>query len=298
MTPTPTIYDLGDQVNLTGKFYSDAAGTTPADPSTVVLSVRSPSGIVTTLPATRSTLGIWTYPWIPATAGLWEVQWAASGVLVGSINYAIFIREGIAPGQNLCNAEEVKLLAGIPDGRDAVVEMSVRAASRAITNRYQREFVDSGRGNTRRFELEGPRVSLAPYDLQSASLVQLNAETSSPITLTANDGVILRPTGGGISGTYTAIVISRLQTIISSTTIRWGIAYLDVTGVWGFPSIPDDVRRAAIITAAAWTDRAAASYGMDSDGTPGQNTAAMAQTWGIPTAAHRLLQQYERMDYV
>lgn len=232
----------------------------------------------------------------PTVEGTYQLIWDSPSSPPDAVEDLI-VSYSLPNNIDLCTVADVTLAAGIPAGRAGLVQDCISAASSAIANRYQREFVDSGIGATRRFELDGPRVSLAPYDLQSFSAIALNPETTSPVTLAENAGIILRPVGKSMAGTYTSLEISGLQTIISSTTIRWGVAFIDVTGVWGMPSIPDDVRRAAIITAAAWTDRAAAVYGLDSDGSPGQNTAAFAQTWGIPTAAHRLLQPYERMEY-
>jgi hypothetical protein len=291
---TQNVYDLGDLVTLTGRFFSDAALTVPADPSTVVLSIRDPARVVTTPTATRASVGVWTYSWLPAASGLYEIRWEGTGAVVAAEQEAIFVRVGITLGADLCSLAEVRQEIKInTTAVDDKIQTSITAASFAISKRYQRQFSPAG-SQTYLFDVTSRLVDLAPFDLQPtpAPTLTLDPGGDNETVLDATD-YRLRPIHS-LSGTYYRLRLRRGLWLPSMGD--FGFALLQIDGTWGFPSIDPDVRRAAIVTAASWVDRGAESYAMPNMDTDGPNPyPARPETWAIPSAAHSLLQRYERM---
>jgi hypothetical protein len=85
---------------------------------------------------------------------------------------------------------------------------------------------------------------------------------------------------------------------LSSTVFReFGEARLQVIGDWGCFSasaVDASVKRAAIFTAAAWTDRAVADYGLAGE-EPRELRPDRFATYGIPAAAHAILYPWGRL---
>lgn len=285
-------YDLGDLVALTGRFYSDAALTTLADPTDVTLSIRDPDRIITTPAVDHPGVGIFTYSWIPTKPGLHEYNWTGTGDVVSADQGPVYIKVGIDPGLELCTLAEVRQALRLQTTeQDGLIEEMIAAATVAIRNRYQREFAPAGT-LTRTFEVTSTLVNLAPYDLQSAESLTLDPGGDQETTLVATD-YKLRPTHS-LSGTYYLIRLRR--GLVLPSMCDFGYAELAIAGEWGFPEIDKDVRRAAVITASAWVDRGAESYAMPNMDTDGPNPyPARPETWAIPSSAHSLLQRYERM---
>lgn len=86
---TDTVYPLGQTVTLTARF---TVGGVLTDPSSTALTVRSPSGTVTTPTPDAPSTGVRTYLLVCNEPGLWTYRFegtgAAAGVLEGSLNVA------------------------------------------------------------------------------------------------------------------------------------------------------------------------------------------------------------------
>jgi len=160
---------------------------------------------------------------------------------------------------DLCTLAEVREHMQMPTAeteQDAVIQSLITRLSLAIKGYTSREFATTltSPPNTRRLTVRPRRyrdgayiVPLAPYDLQSATTVKLHPETASPVTLVAGTDYVLEPVDLP-EGVYTEIRLSGALGVGSSTTaMRFGYAYLDVTGTWGFASVPADVKEACIL---------------------------------------------------
>lgn len=90
---TPNTYDAGDLITLTGRFYSDAALTTPANPSTVAVTIKDPVGAVTTPSPGSSQVGVWTASFTPTVAGMHEVRWVGTGTVQAADQSEFFVRK-------------------------------------------------------------------------------------------------------------------------------------------------------------------------------------------------------------
>lgn len=292
---TPNNYRLGSLVTLTGRFYSDAAKTIPADPTTVVLTIRDPAGTITTPAIVNAGVGIRTYAWTPTIRGMHDIRWVGTGAVVSADQESVFVLEDFTLGQDLCTVAAVKLAVGIPGETltsDALIQELITAASAAITNRYQREFAPVSGTPTRIVRSDGRLITLAPYDLRSATAISFDP-AGTPIALAATDwryGFL------GSGGVFRDLRLRDTYSLSSTSYSNYGYYEVAITGTWGFASIPADVARAATLTAAAWLDRGADQIaGMDSTVRPDGST--FASSWAIPNAAHSLLKPYERYAY-
>jgi hypothetical protein len=295
---TINAYRLGSLVTLTGRFYSDAAKTIPADPTTVVLTIRDPAGAITTPAVTNAGVGIRTYAWTPVLRGMHDVRWVGTGAIVSADQEAVFVLEDFTLGPDLTTVAYVKSALSITvDTDDARLQDMITAASAAIRSRYQREFYPVGT-LTRRFAVEDRLVSLDPYDLTSATTLTLYPEGTSPLTLTRYTDYDLLPVGATTLNTYTEIELSAFLVVTGQSRFRFGYSNLDVAGSWGAAQIPADVQRACALTVGSWRDRAVNQYAIQGVETGRAMVPDQFTTYGIPSSAHFLLHQYERMAYV
>ena len=206
--------------------------------------------------------------------------------------------------RDLTTVEAVKEHIQLPDTDtelDELIPDFITQASVLIMNEYKREFAPVSTDTTRRFKVDGYRVDFSPYDLQSATLVQLHPETNEPIVLV--DGSL-----GGMSqsymlkpinpqrGVYQSLQLGGYLVIVSQTLMQFNFALIDVTGTWGFAEVPEDVARACNMTVGSWLTRTApglaSSYGVPA--TSGQGAILQSPDWHIPWAAKRILGNYKR----
>jgi hypothetical protein len=193
---------------------------------------------------------------------------------------------------DLCDATDVREIAGISTSADdGMIGTLITRASAAIEAWCERELAPRTPPATVRFEVRGRRVDLAPHDLRAATSVTLHPESSSPLVLTTSQwiGQTTR------EGTTTRLLIGSSIDLVSDTWAEFGFALLDIAGTWGVAAIPDDVRHACALTAAAWMDRAVDAYGAAyAVDDAGGSRLATGTSAGIPIAARHLLGAYRR----
>lgn len=198
--------------------------------------------------------------------------------------------------RDLTTIDAVKTAMQISGGDtsfDDILPGYITQASVAIMEYCKREFAPVVT-TTRRFKVDNYRCELSPYDLQSASAVVLHPETSSPYSLVSGQ-YMLKPINP-VRGVYTSIQFSGFLVIISQTLMQFDFALVDITGTWGFPSIPEDVKRATTITVASWLTRSApgASGQYAIPAMVGVGAQMYRNDWHIPWAAVKLLGEYKR----
>lgn len=160
---------------------------------------------------------------------------------------------------DLCSLSDVRALmefSSTDTSRDSLISDRITAASAMIRSYTEREFIAVS-STTRRFAVPvGASIfDLNPYDLRSASSVQLHPETSSPITLSANTDYMLLPVTPRY-GVYTHLRFGARQPLTGSQFARdFDLAYIDITGTWGFASVPQEARDACIDCVVAWMRR-------------------------------------------
>lgn len=201
----------------------------------------------------------------------------------------------VGPGA-LCTLQDVRTALESQAGetaRDDLLEALIDGASAVIMRETRREFAPAGATeSTRRvawWRTFGRSVLLEPWDLRSASAVIVNPGTSvetpaevdvhvRPAPFTARDGVHTRlQFAGGFNPPA------------SAAEDEFGAALVDVTGLWGWPSVPDDVRRAAVLTVCSWAQTDVAALALDPLSEPRGIAPPAPAQYAIPPAAWRIL---------
>lgn len=192
--------------------------------------------------------------------------------------------------------------------RDALAQAVITAISRAIHTYTQREFrteaTNSGGGTTRKFRIPvGSHVlDLNPYEVHDTSSLGItinNEDAGGGTELTQGTQYVAMPYGTTNGGTYGSVQIS---TDVSSLHTgqyarRYGFTPCTVHSQhWGFSTVPEDVKRAAIIAVAANMDRRLDGFGGVQDLVESDIglQPLRAPSFALPTASIALLAPYRR----
>lgn len=206
--------------------------------------------------ATVSQRGTVRYDWAAADVdevaefvAWWEVTYSGSKVQE-SPSFQIVVEDPAAVFQGLCELPDVTAYARgyrSDDETDALLVRMILARSRRIQDETQREFrAISPAVDPRKFDLEAwhlreRRVSIG--DLASApSLVRvLDTDQATVVeTVTAANYVVMPRTRHAVQP-ITALWFPPASP--NPADLGEG-RVLEVTGTWGFPSVPDDIREA------------------------------------------------------
>jgi hypothetical protein len=135
---------------------------------------------------------------------------------------------------------------------DALIELSIEAASREIDGHCQRTFINSGTAT--RYYVPDDALTVRIDDLISLTTLQ-----TSPDGILYDDTWLatdyqLEPVNslaGGIFQPFTQIraVGTLLFPYFNPANLQSGEATVKVTGVWGWPSIPVQIKQATILLA-------------------------------------------------
>ena len=186
--------------------------------------------------------------------------------------------------------------------RDALINVMITQASRAIMNATQREFVCevSQTSDVERdfhFDYGSYWFNVAPWDINSKTTTKVTLHPDEPEeTELANDEWTLEPVGA--RWVYQSVRISNdIDVHNSEFTRRFGYTKARVASRrWGFVTVPEDVQRACIITVASNLDRRIDAFGFNTE--LAESDAGISPnrtiTFTIPTAALSLLAPYRR----
>jgi hypothetical protein len=130
--PPFATYDLGDPVTL--------AHTFSADPTTVTLEVRRPSGVWSTVAPTKNAPGDYSHAFTPDVAGVWRWKWTGTGPGADVETGALVVRgdvveEVVVPPPVDVLSEHVADLAGahgLPDPASLVVTTDARLGDQRV----------------------------------------------------------------------------------------------------------------------------------------------------------------------
>lgn len=170
-----------------------------------------------------------------------------------------------ADPRDLCLLADVKALmqkTGPNAGtQDDLIQSLITRTSVKIMGDTRREFVPGGPNSeaytaaTRTFEYvwsdtdDETFVDLSPYDLQLTPVptILIDTDTDTPTTLDT-DHYRLWPQ----PALHDVFMAVRIRDIGTSLATRWRTRQIQVTGNWGFPSIPYDVTQACAETVIHW----------------------------------------------
>lgn len=233
----------------------------------------------------------------PTVAGEYTIAWDDTiDFVTEDLTVSYSAQAAVAPsGIDLCTVADVRLWLGKKANEtsdDTSIAADITAASRAIMDYAEREFattVTNPAVRTLEKKLRDGCLDLAPYDLQSATLVRLHAETASPLTLAANLDYVLRPYDKR-HGVYTKLELYGGVPLVSDLGVRFGFVTVEITGTWGFVTVPTPVKMACVETVVAWLRRS----GGFSPAFNSEEEGAVERPQNIPGAARMKLAPYMR----
>lgn len=189
---------------------------------------------------------------------------------------------------DLCTLDDVRnfLQKQTSDaGQDDTISELITRASRLILRYTEREFTPITASATRSFEWEGGGwLSLAPYDctvVNSVARVLMDGSTVALSAVQWRAWPVPNP-----DGVYTALRI--YGTVPQSVGIKPTV--MQVTGAWGWPSVPSEVRAACVETVTTWMRRDVAAFST----TYTIDEGRLERPEVIPSAAARKLDMFRR----
>lgn len=246
---------------LTNVFAVNGVNT---DPTSVTLTVTSPTGAVTTPTPTHSGTGTYTADITCDEAGIWRYQWVGTGTATDTVvgTWTVF---DTALQRNYCTVEELKSRLGVNDTTDDFeLRLAVDSASRWIDSHTGRSFY---RISETRTYAPSEAWCLEVGDLVSVTTLKtdMDADGTFEVTWSASD-YELNPVNSNSypeQWPYTAIVAV-------SQTHYFPVPYrspsrthlVQVAGVFGWPAVPAAVKQAALTLATDHFKLKGAAFGI------------------------------------
>jgi hypothetical protein len=178
---------------------------------------------------------------------------------------------------------------------DALLTTLIAQASSVIEQYTSREFAPESTGSqTRTFQYHGGSgiLYLIPWDLRSVTLMQIDTETDSPQTLTADEDYFLMPRRAP-GGVYEYVELRGLAAgsrAAGAALKPW--REVEITGTWGYSAVPDAVKLAANMLVAFWWRQHSA--------VPGRELAGEGDRFGpvnMPSGVMQLLAPYRVVGF-
>ena len=234
-----------------------------------------------------------------ATAGMYVAWWeiTSGGLTQDTGEFIIDVREHDTITNSLCELADLRVALELEHGEDRRLSFAselIGPASAKIMSFCQREFAPLTSAEARTFVVRGAMVDLAPYDLRTATTVKLHPEDAGVVTLTANEDYWLGPVPS-VDSTSQWLRLWPGRSLNSTLYQRMGVAQLEITGDWGFATVPDLVTRACAITVASWMDKAVSEYGQFIDGDVDTLQPGVTASLALPRDAKMLLSEYCRV---
>jgi len=259
--------DGNEFATLTNTF---TVGGTPMDPTTVTLTITDPTGAQTTPIPSRVTAGVWTANVASTIAGIWTYLWEGTGTASDAIAGTWTVSDP-ALNKLYCTPAELKSRALVPDTSDDFeIQLAVEAASRFIDQITGRYFWRGPASEVRTYVPES--ITRQPID-DLVSLTSLAVDRNGTgvysETWTLGTDFVLETwpfhynnTDRGETWPWTAAVVVTGAKLYPWTWMWSHLNRVQVTGVFGWPSVPAAVKQAALIAAADLYKRRDAPLGV------------------------------------
>ena len=228
----------------------------PTDPSTVTLTVTDPTGATSAPSVTHVSAGTYTANVACTVAGVWTYLWEGTGTASDAVA-GTWTVVTVALGQNYCTVEELKSRLGITDTSDDFeLGLAAAGASRAIDEITGRYF---WRGTDTRTYIPETISRQSLDDLVSVTTFKIDRDgdgTFEETWVLGTDYVLevapgkYNPAAKGEMWPYTAAQVITGGKLFPFTWMWSHLDRIQVTGVFGWPAVPLNVKNAAIIAGA------------------------------------------------
>jgi hypothetical protein len=222
----------------------------PTDPTVTTLTITDPTGAITTPAVTHVSTGKFSATVACTIAGLWLYKWTGTGAAQDTAEGTFTV--SAIDNSFYCSVEELKSRLGVTGtGDDLELTFAVQAASRSVDEICGRYF---WRGTDTRTYVPQSIWEQSLDDLVSVTTLKIDRDGDGTFeeTWTLNTDYALTPYNTGSTGElrpYTGMRITGTKFL----PFTWMWSHLDriqVTGVFGWPSVPLAVKQASLIAAA------------------------------------------------
>lgn len=219
--------------------------------ATVALTVTDPAAATTTPSVTNTATGIYDASFTVNAVGTWRWVWAVTGTVTNNVYGDVQVQD---PAPTIyASLSDLKLAAGeiAESTRDGLLETSLAAASRSIDKYCGRRFYADKVATARQFRTDGTAVCAADGDLlfidDLSSIAGLIVETGDGTTWSAVTDYLTEPVN--------ALVKNWPITALRRKLFYWTTTRVRVTGLWGWPGVPDEVTQACLLQASRLFNR-------------------------------------------
>lgn len=312
----------GGTIRLTALFRDSTNSL--VDPVGPSLDILNPSDVVVVNDATptRESQGSFFYDFaIPSNAplGAWTARFSGTvdgGLVSGDEPFTVLAPGSVGIGVPwLVQLAEVKTALDIDptdNRRDELLTAAITDASQAIINYTDRDFGSGNVTEERSFAYDGSGY-LDIDDASALTAVKFAVPNATDITLTPDEWTP-QPQRSSRLPVYYYLILPLSYPNLPSAELGFTYNYdryvlehgrpimpqiVKVTGTWGWPNVPDDVKRATIWTISAWTENPGGSDNLQSESIEGfsRSWANALQAMGalaIPNRARDILSAYQR----
>jgi hypothetical protein len=228
----------------------------PTDPTVVTLTITDPTGAQTTPSTTHVSTGTFTANVACTIAGVWTYLWEGTGVATDAVAGTWTVGP-TALNQNYCTVEELKSRLGIPDASDDFeLGLAAAGASRAVDEITGRYF---WRGTDTRTYIPESISRQSLDDLVSVTSFKVDRDGDGVFEETWTQGtdyaLEVAPGKYNVSGKgeqwpYTGAVVITGGKLFPFTWMWSHLDRVQVTGVYGWPAVPLNVKNASLVIGA------------------------------------------------
>ncbi len=254
----PATYDVGDSIKLTFTVRDEAGALINA---TTTIVVTKPDGTtVTPAPTiTNVSIGIYTAVVAPDQVGTWLYRWAATGAATTAEDGQFYVQLPVAANiyTTLAELKDALRIPQTDTDLDSVFNAAILAVSREIDQHCGRHFYRITEPRTL-VPTDRYRLNLGEFnDLVSVTTLKTDASGDGTFetTWTTADYQLLTANGtpninaGPEAKPYTQIRAIGAQTFPCAWAWNSRTDRVEITGTWGWPQVPVDVREACKLLA-------------------------------------------------
>ena len=263
-------YDVGDVAHVQCTFL---VGETPTSPDTVTVTVLAPDGTQSTPTASEVSVGVWAAD-VPLTAaGYWRYRFVGVGTAPGVESGILLVDPDpfgadwdVITRRQLCTLDDAKEYAGEPPEDTTYDSLFVRLiedCSQAFYRYTRREFTPVAESAVERvfdlteWERDHRRVAIGDLADTDGLVVSTAYQDGTAIETVAAQSIVALPRNRDVWEPITELWFPPNVTAPAQMVRR---SVMSVTGNWGFPQVPHDVRQLALTQVAIWFSRDVAKF--------------------------------------
>lgn len=243
------IIDLGDAHSI--RYEARDPITQALTNATVALTVTAPDGTTSNPTVTNTSTGIYDAKFTTTQVGIWRWKWAVTGAITDNAYGEVTVADP-APAI-YASLADLKVATGeiVDTTRDSLLTMALSAASRGVDKYCGRRFYADKTATARQFRTDGAKVCAPDGEL----LFIDDLSSTTGLVVEVGDGTTFSTVTDYLTEAPNALVQNWPITGLRRKLAYWTTTRVRVTGLWGWPQIPDEVSQATLLQASRLFNR-------------------------------------------